>query len=211
MQAGSGATVKGFKLQDLATVVLVVGGLGILAWAWANPRSGPEPEPVQPLGPQDEVRSVALDDLLAPQTFEFNGPLPPMEHADVLAVFVMTASACGTCLNEVFEYTHLIWASNHDHARIEPMVLILDEDEDRSARMLRLTNFPVIAGHGYSPDVGNQLGVFADDTLVQQVVFVDVHKEVAFFRALLQSSTTPLETKDAVMQAMIAAWDSLPA
>ncbi len=211
--------MKPQKKADVLVILMVLAGVALLAF-----RYGPElktPSPLEQIAAeaipvvestaiplaQEENLSVDVSALVSPRSFTFDD-VPPLADADLVVIFVLNASVCPPCLNELSEYAYLLEELNLSGLDARSVALVFAEDR-QGEHFVRSAALPVPAGYGQSPEAAEVLGQYDQVTgeLLQQMAFIDVSRGTLFFRALLSTTTTDLDVKRAALKEML---DGMP-
>ena len=84
---------------------------------------------------------------------------------------------------------------------MESLVLVFEREPERARRFLGTAALPLPGAWGYSEELAAKLGRYREDrTVLQQLLFFDPESEIIFYRTLIPSVVTDLETKRAVVE-----------
>ena len=195
------------RQKDLLTLfmvalALVLGVTTTLRWL--------QPAEAHGTLPEIDRTPLEVETLLAPGTVTFDRPPPSTEDLDVLAVFVLNGKVCPPCLSEAADYPPLLADLHAEGLTVRPLALLFEEDAARARRFVGAAELPMPMGWGAAPRLAETLGRTESGPVLQQIVFVDVARDLVFFRSLLPNAVTDHETKRALLRRMVEARTSPP-
>lgn len=182
-------------MAGAAVVLLVLTGL---RWLQPEPISGPTL-------PERFSQPIDLASLLSDDTFSYDRIPNGIEEADVVALFVLNAEVCPPCLSEVADYREPLRELAADGITIEPVALVFEEDDAQAERFVRASDLPMPTGWGNPPGLAERLAGADGGAVLQQIVFVDADREIAYFRSLLPNTVTDHDFKRALLRHMLEA------
>lgn len=191
------------RWQDGLTALMLLAAVGLLIGAGVKRSNRPQIPPVD-LEQNIDVRPA---EVVSPEHFTFEGPLPDTSPGRLLALFVITGKVCPPCLAELSDYVELLADVELNDAVIDPLALVFEEDPEAARRFLGTSALPLPGAFGYPTGLAELLGSHPKGIVLQQLVFIDTSTETLFYRTLLPSAITPIEHKQDILGRMVAAYD----
>ena len=184
------------RTKDLLSLAMVVAGVVVLVLTFYRRSNVPELPSIEGT---DSTR-LEWGEVFAPDVFTFESPAARPQGDGIVALFVLNSEVCPPCLFEVSEYAEVLRETEFEGREIEPLVLVFEREPDRARRFLGTAALPLPGAWGYPEGLAAKLGRYEDRTILQQLLFVDPSTETIFYRTLIPSVVTDLESKRAMVE-----------
>lgn len=154
------------------------------------------------------LSEIKIDSLISTEIFSFNSPSGVAKGDSILAVFVLDSAVCPPCLVEISEFMTImdtLRVARHQEAKIGVLTIILDPDRAVARRFQKIITLPGVTGSGFSEWLEDKLCQYRNRKVKPILAFIDVNREVVFYRLPISSGQTSIESKVAVLNNMMDA------
>lgn len=176
------------RTKNIAAVILIIGGIAFLGYHYFQ-------TPEIKIHSFKVAQDVKIDSL---QSISLNEPIQNKD-AEIMAIFTLKSGICPPCVNNTFDYIHLLEAENPG---IAISALFFEQKRQKADRFMQVTRLPIPYRITNKVNLPGPLS-FSQ----QQLLFIDTRKNQIIYRVPIPGNvTTGLDYKKQVLEEALSSF-----